>query len=520
MGFDPFNDRMSRDIRNQLSRAFVQGLADSSLGPVQRVADRFLGLELAPFHRAYIRDRLARYAKVVEALRRAPCEDPLARMVVLWNHGLLFEVHELLEEVWRTASFPEKDLYQALIRAAGYYIKREQGRPEAARKMAAKALPVLSAMRDLLPFDPEPLLAALGGARNGPPRLQLRTQETETMANPQLPDWLRALLEPQHFPHPADDLKLLQTHISYVILAGDLVYKFKKPVNFGFLDFTTLEKRKYFCEQEVVLNRRLCPAIYLGTVAVTREGSDYRMDGPGEVVEYGVKMARLPEEGMMANLIRKGELDRSRIDAIVKVLVPFYRDADGSGEIPEFGRAERVAVNVLENFEQTERFIGSRPLSREQFQRISSYAREFLSHRDLFDQRIEEGRVRDCHGDLYSANICFAGDKVCIFDCIEFNQRFRYCDVASDVAFLAMDLDYHGLTDLSGYFIETFIQASGDATLTRMLNFYKCYRAYVRGKINLFTAFADEVDPDTRSRSLEMAERYFVLADMFASETP
>ncbi len=261
------------------------------------------------------------------------------------------------------------------------------------------------------------------------------------MANDNLPGFISALLQSDIYDHPAENIKLVQTHISFVLLAGDFVYKFKKPVDFGFLDFSTLEKRQYCCEQELILNRRLCPEIYLGLVTITREGDGFALNGSGEVVEYGVKMARMPEDRMMVNLIRTGQVAREQIDALVDVLVPFYRQADRSEEIDGFGTAESVAVNVLENFEQTESFIGGGAVSREQFERISAWAKKFLARKQLFSDRIQGGYIRDCHGDLYSANICLA-DKVYIYDCIEFNRRFRYCDVASDIAFLAMDLDF------------------------------------------------------------------------------
>jgi len=336
------------------------------------------------------------------------------------------------------------------------------------------------------------------------------------MANQNLPEYIQALLTPAAYPHPAGDIRLVQTHISFVILAGDFVYKFKKPVDFGFLDFTTLEKRRQCCRQELLLNRRLSPDIYLDLVQVTGGRGGYALNGSGEVVEYGVKMVRMPEEKMMVNIIRAGQLNENHIDALVDVLVPFYSRAEQSGEIDSFGKADGVAVNVLENFDQTKEFVGSPPLSREQFDTISQYARGFLDRKEIFDRRIADGRIRDCHGDLYSANICLA-DKVHIYDCIEFNQRFRYCDVASDIAFLAMDLDHHGLADLSRYFIEHFMAASQDRELMLVLDFYKCYRAYVRGKINLFTAGDPAVDEDVRRSCLDGAANYFRLARLYAT---
>ncbi len=336
------------------------------------------------------------------------------------------------------------------------------------------------------------------------------------MTQDTLPPFIRHLLKPSSYPHPVAEVQLVQTHISYVLLAGDFVYKIKKPVDFGFLDFTTLEKRKFFCEQELLLNRRLCPSLYLGVVSINRDGGDLGLNGPGEAIEYAVKMARMPEDRMMSRIIAAGKLTPHMLDRIVDILVPFYEKAAGGPEIQKFGTAKAVSVNVLENFEQTESFVGCEALSRKQFDAISRYARNFLAKELLFDKRIADSRIRDCHGDLYSANICLA-EQIYIYDCIEFNQRFRYCDVASDVAFLAMDLDFHGLKDLSGHFIDTFRTASGDQGLVAMLNFYKCYRAFVRGKIGLFTAHAPEVDEATRKRSLDQAGTYFLLAERYAA---
>jgi len=342
------------------------------------------------------------------------------------------------------------------------------------------------------------------------------------MGNNNLPDFISFLLQPTAYASPVSSVKLIQTHISYVLITDDLVYKFKKPVDFGFLDFTTLAKRHHFCQQELILNRRLCPSIYLDLVALARTGDNFTLDKDSrldteQIIEYGIKMKRMPEEQMMANVINDGRLVPEMIDDICDVLVPFYLKADGGPNIRDFGRPEAVSVNILENFSQTETFIGGPALSRDQFARIKSFSTTFLQQDDLFAGRIAEGRIRDCHGDLYSANICLA-DQVYIFDCIEFNERFRYCDVASDLAFLAMDLDYHGLPEMSARFISRFIEQSGDTGLKAMLNFYKCYRAYVRGKINLFTANAPEVDNATKGRCQEMAGKYFQLADRYANQ--
>lgn len=334
-----------------------------------------------------------------------------------------------------------------------------------------------------------------------------------------LPAEVRFLLEPTVYPHPVERVELVQTHISYVFLAGDFVYKMKKPVNFGFLDFTELEQRRFFCAEELRLNRRLCPEIYLEVLALNREvEGGFKLGGAGEPAEFLVKMSRMPDVGMMAGLIERGELREKQLDLIIDRLFPFYQKAAGGPEITALGSAEAVAVNVRENFEQTKAFVGCSALSPAQFDLISGWSRNFLQREDLFRRRQQEGWIREGHGDLYSANICFApdGSQVFIFDCIEFNQRFRCCDVASDVAFLAMDLDFHGLEQLSRYFVEQFTSLAADPGLTALLPFYCCYRAYVRGKIGLFTAHAPEVDAATKEKSLDQAGRYFALAQRYA----
>ena len=337
------------------------------------------------------------------------------------------------------------------------------------------------------------------------------------MEKGQLPDFINDLLEPERHGLKPEEISLVQTHISYVILAGDTVYKFKKPVNFGFLDFSTIDKRQYYCNQELLLNRRLCPDIYLDAVTVTREDDGCRINGKGEVVEHGIRMIRMDESAMMGNVIKEGKLGKGHINAIIGVLVPFYESAEGGERIRKFGAAESVGVNVLENFDQTEEFIGKVALTREQFERISSYARSVLADSRLFLERMEAGKIRDCHGDLYSANICL-DDSIHIFDCIEFNERFRYSDVAADVAFLAMDLDFHGLSELSSYFLKRFSELSNDPGILVMADFYKCYRAYVRGKINLFTAADPAVETQVAEICRDQARRYFELAETYAGK--
>lgn len=330
-----------------------------------------------------------------------------------------------------------------------------------------------------------------------------------------VPEYIVYLLDPARYAHPAGEPKLIQTHVSYVILAGDFVYKWKKPVDFGFIDFSTLARRKWFCEEELRLNSRLCPDIYLEVVRLFKvEGGYLFGDVGGETWEYGVKMSRLPQQMMMNEIITRGELTEHHVQAIVAKLVPFYRDAE---RFPVESTEQAVALvkkNVYDNFLLTEQFVGTKALGRARYEKIKSCAAKFLARQELFGSRIGGGFLRDCHGDLHSGNICLPGE-VYIFDCIEFNSDLRCGDVAADIAFLAMDLDFHGLYDLSELFVNLYIKLSGDNGLMDILRFYQCYRAYVRGKIGLLTANDDQVDPATSEKNIEAASRYFELAEMY-----
>ncbi len=332
------------------------------------------------------------------------------------------------------------------------------------------------------------------------------------------PDWLESLLSPQAYSHHPQKIELIQTHLSWVFLADELVYKVKKPVDFGFLNFTTLDRRQFFCNEEIRLNKRLCPDIYLSVVPITKEDDGFKVEGQGQVVEWAVKMKRMPDGGLMSALIKKDEIVKRDMDNICNILVPFYEEARAPEDKIWLGGIDVVRENCTENFTQTEEFIG-KAISKEDFEKIVDYTNSFLKDNgELFKKRQQQGYIVEGHGDLYSANICFDrdNDKIYIFDCIEFNERFRYGDVAVDIAFLSMDLDFLGLCDLSGYFIDKFRKDTHDEDLLRLLDFYKCYRAYVRGKIGCFTWASPEVDEKTRNSSLDMAKRYFKLALRYA----
>jgi aminoglycoside phosphotransferase family enzyme len=324
-----------------------------------------------------------------------------------------------------------------------------------------------------------------------------------------------ALLNPAVYPDKPKEVKFFETHISFLFLTGNYVYKVKKPVDFGFLDFTSLEKRKYFCEQEVKLNRRLSPKIYLGVVEITKEGDRISLDGKGEVVEYAIQMKQIPEELLMDKLLEEGRVTFQMIEAVSEKLVKFYFDAETNDLIKSFAQPERVKQDTDENFEQTEKYIGV-TISREVYEEVKKRTNNFFETKEkIFYQRISSDRIRDCHGDLRLEHI-FLEDEISIFDCIEFNERFRYTDVAADIAFLSMDLDYHGREDLSEHLIRAYVRESGDHELMEVLDFYKCYRAYVRGKVESFRLDDSNIPEGAKREALQRAQKYFNLACRYA----
>jgi aminoglycoside phosphotransferase family enzyme len=330
----------------------------------------------------------------------------------------------------------------------------------------------------------------------------------------ELPELIQALLDPEAYPEPPQHVELVQTQISYVFLAGDYVYKIKKPVDMGFLDYTTLEKRLYYCRKEIELNRRLCADAYLSVEPITKDKGRYVIGGKGEVQEYAVKMRRLPQDAMMDVLLKQNKVTPEMVVSVAGILVDFHKRAAASEEITRLGGIDAVIQNTSENFTQTDKYFNT-IIDPQTYRRIKTYTEEFIrDNRALFLKRMAEGKVRDCHGDLHAAHVCFY-KGICIYDCIEFIDRLRYTDIAADIAFLAMDLDHYGRRDLAGIFIDAYVHKSGDKELLKLLNFYKCYRAYVRGKIGCFQYDDPYISAGEKEKIIENARGYFKLAESY-----
>ncbi len=330
------------------------------------------------------------------------------------------------------------------------------------------------------------------------------------------PPLVQALLQPEAYPEGDGPIELLETHISYLFLTPRHVYKVKKPVNYGFLDFTTLEQRRYYCHQEVELNRRLSPDVYLGVVEVRTSQGEYAVEGPGETVEYAVKMSRLPHDRLMSSLLQQHRVGEEDVRRLARKIADFHAQAETGPEITRLGGFATVRQNVEENFAQTRGYVGL-ALSQDAFDDLEAYSQAFMKVKEgLFRRREAAERVRDCHGDLHTAQI-FLDDGISIIDCIEFNQRFRYSDTVADLAFLAMDLDFYGRQDLSRLLVDTYAEASGDSGVLELMAFFKVYRAYVRGKVTAFRLDGQALAPEERQQVLSLAQAYFRLAHSYAA---
>jgi len=324
---------------------------------------------------------------------------------------------------------------------------------------------------------------------------------------------LESLLKPSAYAEPVSSVIMLQTHVSWILLTDYHAWKIKKPVNFGFLDFSTIEKRRFYCQEEVRLNRRLCPDIYEGVIEL-RETSDggVAFHGYGRVIDYAVRMKRLPADKMLDRLVDNNEVGLEEMRALARVIADFHRSSDTSSAISEYGNLEHIRFNWQENFAQVIQFENSTLPLRER-KLLTDWIHSFMQeHETLFQDRVNNGYIRECNGDIHLENICFADSGMCIFDCIEFNERFRCCDTASDIAFLLMDLDLHERRDLAEELLSTYQNITGDTTLGDLIDFYKIYRAFVRGKVESFRLNDSGISEEEKEIAFKKAIKYFRLA--------
>jgi aminoglycoside phosphotransferase family enzyme/predicted kinase len=328
---------------------------------------------------------------------------------------------------------------------------------------------------------------------------------------------IELLSVPAAYPEPAGDVEVCQTHISAVFLVGRFAYKVKKPVLFDFLDFSTLDKRRHFCEEEVRLNRRLAPEVYLGVVPIVAADSGVKVEGKGEVLEWAVKMQRLPEEATLHAAIRRNAVSLELVERLGQRIAAFHWKAIAPADRVSFSRLEAVARNLRDIFEQSAHQVGS-TVSRAVWERNRALVEDGLARLGpLIEARSARGMTRDTHGDLHLDHVYHFPDReppsdLVAIDCIEFNERFRFTDPVADAAFLVMDFAFHGRRDLARAFADSYFRKAADEEGRSLLPLYTAYRATVRGLVDGLKQEEKEVPEGERQPALQSARAHWLLA--------
>jgi aminoglycoside phosphotransferase family enzyme/predicted kinase len=292
-----------------------------------------------------------------------------------------------------------------------------------------------------------------------------------------------AMMDPGFYPKPPIEIIHKETHISHVFLAGDLVYKIKKPVRYAFLDYSTLSKRRHFLEEELRLNRRLAPSVYLAVMPITFDPQGWRLGGSAEPSDYTLVMRRLPERLMMAALLDSGQVDAGMMRRLAEVLAEFHLQAERVAAMEPARERAEVAREWNDNLSELRPFAG-RLIAAQDLKALGDFGAGFIErHRELLGRRARQGWIRDVHGDLHCEHVCFAPEGIQIYDCIEFSARLRRCDIASEIGFLLMDLEVRGAGALRTPFLARYLELVNDPELPLLLPFYECYRALVRAKV-------------------------------------
>ena len=347
-----------------------------------------------------------------------------------------------------------------------------------------------------------------------------------------LPPLIQQMLAPEFYPHPVRaPVQLLQTHISYLLLTGDYAYKVKKPVNFGFLDFSSLAQRGQYCHQELQLNQRWSPALYLAVVAIgqhspsgqfilsppisqdgqmTMETSaPFGADPSIVLVDYAVQMHQFAQADLFSHRFQHGDLTLDQIQALGQLTADLHVAAPTSTAITANGSVEGVRRVANNNYQISQPFVGGcQPTA--QLAQTQAFSEQFFqAHRDWFEQRQTAGKIRDCHGDLHLNNVCFYHNQIQVFDCVEFNPDFRHIDGIYDMAFMVMDLAFQGRLDFANAFLNTYLECTGDYDGAKMLPLYLSMRAYIRGNVNALASQDGTIDPAQQEQARQRATAYY-----------
>jgi hypothetical protein len=348
------------------------------------------------------------------------------------------------------------------------------------------------------------------------PDLKSKIDMTDTC----VPPLIQQMLQPGFYPHGVTEpVHLIQTHISFVLLTGDYTYKIKKPVNFGFLDYSTLAKRQHFCTQELLMNQRTAPEIYLEVLPIIQTGDSFQLGSnlpaitSAEItVEYVLKMREFPQDSLLLSLLERGLLTEQLMADLGLEVAHFHSTAISNSYIRRFGEVSQIRTAIDNNYLISQKYIGG-PQTQRQYQETKDYTDAFFgNHPELFNRRIAHNKIRECHGDLHLRNIAFWQDKILLFDCIEFNEQFRFVDVMYDVAFTVMDLESRGRRDLGNAFLNTYIEQTGDWEGLQLLPLYLSRQAYVRAKVTSLMLDDPAISTTQKAEISQTAAHYYKLA--------
>ena len=327
---------------------------------------------------------------------------------------------------------------------------------------------------------------------------------------------LEAMQQPGFYDHPVAQVELIETHISWIFLAGDFAYKVKKPVDFGFLDFSTLAKRHHFCLEELRLNRRFAPQLYLGVMTIGGEPASLKMGG-APVLDYAVKMRRFAQQDQLDRVLARGCLDSQQLASFASMIARVHQAAAVSDVGQPYGTPQSIIEPVIENFSQIRSLLSATKCH--QLGELEEWSRR--SHDELhglLQQRKRDGFIRECHGDLHLANMAWIDEQPILFDCIEFNENLRWIDVINDIAFLVMDLEDRGQKKLAWSFLNHYLQATGDYQGLQLLRFYEVYRAMVRAKVNCLRLAQPGLSDAERTQDRKLYQSYLILARSFTTK--
>jgi aminoglycoside phosphotransferase family enzyme len=351
-----------------------------------------------------------------------------------------------------------------------------------------------------------------GGENRGEKELDLQSTETNTSAA-----LVDKLLEPGFYDHPVEHVELVETHISWVFLAGEYAYKLKKPVDFGFLDFSSLAKRQHFCHEELRLNRRFAPQLYLDVVSIggTWEAPEI---GARPVLDYAVKMKSFPQDCQLDRMLAADRLTPEQLDRFAELIAGFHEQAPRAAQDSDYGSAAAAVEPALANFSAIRPRLENEDL-KNRLAALESWTRTTAQGlHDDFRQRSQAGFVRECHGDLHLSNMAWFNDQPILFDCIEFSESLRWIDVINEVAFLIMDLDDREEPSLGWRFLNQYLAQTGDYAGLRLLDFYRVYRALVRAKVAALRLEQNGLSQRERANDLALLTSYLQLAETYSQK--